>query len=311
MPFDISDCSIVIATYNRSDLLKETLDSLLSHFRSYDHASQPEIIIVDNNSTDETSRVAASYKEKFNTLKTVHETQQGLSHGRNRGISSATRQIIAFLDDDVEVADRWLEELLRPFSNPLTAVVGGRVLPFGYASLPDWLPRRYAFLASVFDPSAEPCQLDSVMGANFAVRRDMFEKVGVFDPSLGRKGTKLLGGEENELFRRIRGAGGAVLYTPHSVVWHKISSKLNREYIYDYAYWLGVSDAYLDKQSKQSRRYLLKYLRSIFFPTLIYPLRYKILSHLLRNPANEAMYNIKQKYAFGYLSSKRELSDLA
>lgn len=295
---------IVIATYNRSTLLGETLASLSHHLKD----RPTNTVVVNNNSNDDTQQVSESFAGELPSLTTLQELQQGLSYARNHGIRATTGDIVVFLDDDVEVHEDWLDELLAPFSDPRVAVVGGKVLPFGMQEFPDWLPREYGFLASVFDPANAVCEIDKVMGANFAVRRSVLEKVGLFDVSLGRKGKKLLGGEEVELFHRIRRAGYKIVYTPLSVVWHKISEKLKREYIEDYAFWLGVSEAVIDKTVVSKAKYLLKMARSVVFPSTVYAIQ----SWLSADDVSSAMrFTIKSNYARGYISHRRAIKDSA
>lgn len=296
---------IVIATYNRSRLLGETLVNLSNHLKGH---SDVGTIIVNNNSSDDTQAVSESFSGQLSSFRTAQELQQGLSYARNHGIQAAAGDIVVFLDDDVEVDENWLDELLTPFSDPDVAVVGGKVLPYGMQEFPDWLPREYGFLASVFDPSDVVCEIDKVMGANFAVRRSVFEKVGLFDVSLGRKGKKLLGGEEVELFHRIRNAGFKIVYTPHSIVWHKISEKLKREYIEDYAYWLGVSEAVIDKNVISQSKHFLKTVRSTIFPWTVYAFQNLLNSG---DVASAMRYTIKRNYARGYLSYANEMVNSA
>lgn len=296
---------IVIATYNRSRLLGETLANLSNHIKERSGVST---LVVNNNSSDDTQAVAESFSGQLSSFRTVQELQQGLSYARNHGIRAATGDVLVFLDDDVEVDENWLDELLAPFSDPGVAVVGGKVLPFGMKEFPDWLPREYGFLASVFDPSDVVCEIDKVMGANFAVRRSVFEKVDMFDVSLGRKGKKLLGGEEVELFHRIKNAGGKIVYTPHSVVWHKISDKLKREYIEDYAYWLGVSEAVIDKNVISQFKHFLKTVRSAIFPWTVYAFQKQLNSG---HVASSMRYTIKRNYARGYLAYAKEMVNSA
>lgn len=298
---------IVIATYNRSGLLAETLSSLANHLKNRTRTGE-SAIVVNNNSSDDTQIVSESFMGMIPSLRCLQESRQGLSYARNHGIQAATGDIVVFIDDDVELHENWLDELLAPFNDPNVAVVGGKVLPFGMQKFPGWLPREYGYLASVFDPTDKLCEIDKVMGANFAVRRTVFEKVGLFDVSLGRKGKKLLGGEEVELFHRIKNAGFKIFYTPHSIVWHKISEKLKREYIEDYAYWLGVSEALIDKTVVSRTKYVLKVIRSVLFPWSVYALQ-KLASG--NDPVGAVRYVIKRNYARGYLSHAQALMDAA
>jgi GT2 family glycosyltransferase len=296
--------TIVIATYNRSRLLAETLESISTYVGDLEQISNYQIIVVNNNSQDDTEAIVSSFLVRMPQLIVIDELKQGLSYARNTGIAYSKGEIVIFLDDDVELEVGWIEQLLLPFTDSSVGVVGGRVMAYGQQGLPDWLPREYNYLASVFDPVDEPCELKKVMGANFAVRKKIFDSVGGFDSRLGRKGNKLLGGEEVELFIRIRNAGYKIFYTPYSTVLHKISIKLNPEYIEDYAYWLGVSEAIIDKTVVSKLKFLLKTIRSVIFPRSFYFLQKIIVA----GPASEMRYTIKKQYAKGYLSYAREFA---
>lgn len=284
--------SIIIATYNRSAMLAETLRSLHSH-----GCGNAEIIVVNNNSQDDTQAVASSFQKLFPRFQLLSETRQGLSFARNCGVAAASGDILVFLDDDVEVGADWLEQLTKPLSDNTIGVVGGKVLPYG-AEVPSWLPREYTYLVSVFDPSDTACDLLMVMGGNSAMRRTVIQKVGLFDPKLGRKGTKLLGGEEVDLFHRIKKAGYRVFYNPEAVIFHKIQNKLNREYIVNYAYWLGVSEANVDKQIVSRLRFVLKFVRSLLFGWSLFPLLYRVAP----SPVGKMRYLIKTRFSLGYLT---------
>lgn len=111
------DVSIVISTYNRCGLLEGALGALLSQTPA---DAAYEILVVDNNSTDQTRSVvqglAMQNQEK---LKYLFEPKQGLSYGRNAGIAAAKAPIIAFTDDDVRVAADWVWRVKGSFeANP-------------------------------------------------------------------------------------------------------------------------------------------------------------------------------------------------
>jgi GT2 family glycosyltransferase len=75
-----------------------------------------------------------------------------------------------------------------------------------------------------------------------AFNREVFNVYGKFAANLGRKGGELLGGEENDLFDRIRDLGERILYTPHAVAYHHIAdSKLTPEHFDKLCYGVGVS----------------------------------------------------------------------
>ena len=114
--------SVIVVTLNRAESLQEALRSLIRQERQPD-----EVIVVDNGSTDNTKEVVLNFKDKLN-IKYVYEVQSGIPYARNAGIRNATKDIIAFIDDDC-VADRnWLKYLEIPFiKDPHIGVVGGEV----------------------------------------------------------------------------------------------------------------------------------------------------------------------------------------
>jgi glucosyl-dolichyl phosphate glucuronosyltransferase len=301
MPVKDAICSIIVATYNRAALLDATLRSLAGHLSKSRLRVRVEVIVVDNNSGDDTTARANALAPLFEKCSVIFEPKQGLSHARNAGLAAATGEFIAFLDDDVEVEDGWLPELLGELEDPDVWVVGGRVIPFGKQSLPDWLPREYAFLVSVFDPSDNSIDIPVVMGGNSVVRRCAFAAAGVFDPDLGRNGNTLLGGEEVEFYHRIRRLGGRIRYTPRATIQHKINDKLRQDYVITYAFCLGISEARIDLRTVSKAKFVLKYIRSITFPWCVYPLLRQFWNPKVA-PLKE---KIKYEYARGYLQFRK------
>lgn len=294
-------CSIILATYNRVTLLSETLESLCQSLAQSKLREQVEVVVVDNNSQDDTSRRANAFQGRLNKLLILHEERQGLSHARNTGISASTGKLIVFLDDDVEVDPGWLEALVDEMSDPNVWIAGGRVKPHGISTLPDWLPHEYSYLVSIFDPSPVAIDMPKVMGGNSITRRDVFDKIGVFDPRLGRRGKKLLGGEEVEFYQRVWSKGGRIRYTPHAVIHHKIQDKLQKSYVIEYAYWLGVSEANIDRLLFGQLKFLAKYFRSLIFPWFVYPIQGKYC----RAPDAAVRFLIKKQFSRGYLDFRR------
>ena len=115
--------SVIIVTFNRADMLAETLSSLTAQLRIPE-----EVIVVDNNSTDTTKHVVESFSGRMN-IRYIFEGIQGTSTARNTGIKNASGDIIAFLDDDCLAQKEWLHYLERPFLRDHSiGVVGGEIL---------------------------------------------------------------------------------------------------------------------------------------------------------------------------------------
>ena len=114
--------SVIIITRNRAESLKDTLTSLVKQSRQPD-----EVIVVDNGSTDNSREITSNFTTRLN-IKYVYEGQRGIPYARNTGIRLATKDIIAFIDDDCLADKNWLKYLEIPFvKDPHVGVVGGEV----------------------------------------------------------------------------------------------------------------------------------------------------------------------------------------
>jgi glycosyltransferase involved in cell wall biosynthesis len=220
------DASIVVCTYNRAESLRDTLRAL--------QALQPalgrtwEVIIVDNNSKDHTKAVVEEAQRAWSLLRYEFEGAQGLSHARNHGIACARGAVILFTDDDVLPESDWLETTLAGLDTYGADACGGYIAPIWESPPPPWLTERfYGFLAVRTDRSDDYEIADDKpppFGANMAFRRHVFDRVGLFDTSRGRKGAVLASGEDGEMFERILAAGMKVVFLGGSRVHHKVES---------------------------------------------------------------------------------------
>jgi len=218
----VPDVSVVISTYNRCERLRHALESLLS--QESDGITW-EVVVVDNNSTDDTPAVVESFGHRFGArLRYVFEPRQGLSFGRNAGIGRAAAPLVAFTDDDVKPTGDWLCRIKRCFDeHPEADFIGGKVLPRWPGVVPAWLtPDHWSPLALVdygdeafiVNPGKPYC----LVGANLAFRRGVFERVGLFEPSLQRVKEGIGSAEDHDMQMRVWRAGGQGLYAPDVVV---------------------------------------------------------------------------------------------
>ena len=240
--------SVVIATYNRARELRGTLGSLAR--------LQPdgawEVIVVDNNSPDDTRAVAEDEAKRFPApLRYLFEPKQGRSPALNTGIAAARGDIILTTDDDVRVPADWLQTAARGLSALQCDYVGGRVLPIWGAPRPRWLPnhggKQWAVVA-LLDYGDQPLEFGArvPLGVNMAFRRSAFETAGGFDPATGRKAGTLLGQEVREWCIRARQAGVRGFYLPDMHLQHIIpAERLNKSYFRRWFYWRGISRALL------------------------------------------------------------------
>jgi glycosyltransferase involved in cell wall biosynthesis len=223
--------SVVIATYNRARLLPGILGVLAS--QEAHPPLQWEIVVVDNNSSDSTRDVVASFSRTTTIpVRYAFEARQGLSSARNRGVQEARGAILAFTDDDVLPAPDWIVQVVAAIDRWGAHGVGGRILPRWEASPPSWITGNWRLLRRLsimdFDQSrllALPLQRNpQVWGANMAFRREVFDRVGGFDPRLGLIGPKLFRSEESDLIDRALRLGLRIAYDPALTVYHRIGS---------------------------------------------------------------------------------------
>ena len=240
--------SVVIATYNRADDLRETLASLAAMRPS----ESWEVIVVDNNSTDETHAIVAAAAIGFPApLRYLLEREQGRSPALNAGIRVASGDIIVTTDDDVRVDADWLDRCGEALDELGCEYIGGRVLPIWGAPRPRWLPnhggKHWAVIA-LLDYGQKPIEFGTrvPLGVNMAFRREAFERAGLLDPQTGRKAGTLLGQEVREWCIRARSAGIRGCYAPDVAVRHVIPApRLTKRYFRRWFYWRGISRALL------------------------------------------------------------------
>jgi len=228
--------SIIVCTYNRHKSLQHTLSCLAAQNTSPELAW--EVIVVDNNSSDRTFEIVQAYQKAqvIPSLRYEFEEKQGLSHARNRGIRSAHGDVVLFTDDDVCAEPDWLHRVLEGMDSYDCDACGGYIAPVWDVPVPPWLTERfYGFLAVRTEengPTFVTEESDMPFGANMAFHRSVFERVGIFDTNLGRKGKVLAGGEEIDLFMRLIASGGNVMYLPQARVHHHIEAfRMKKQYL--------------------------------------------------------------------------------
>lgn len=213
--------SIIIPTYRRARWLRETLATLVA--QDYP-ADRFEIVVVDNNSPDETKAVVAEFAAAKKAPRHVLETRQGANFARNRGVNESTGEILVFGDDDILVRPNWLREMVAPFvadSAGRIASVGGEVVPVFPEGCPDWVRGFHG--PQTLRPDTGPTREGQVpMSANLAFRREALMGIGLFDTSVTREGGKQFSSDENVLTRKLRAAGREIWFVPAAVAQHQM-----------------------------------------------------------------------------------------
>lgn len=229
------DVSVVVCTYNRAALLTRTVESL---FAQKTEAATFEILIVDNNSTDNTPAVVAALQTKSPvTLRYIHEPRQGNAYARNTGVEQAHAPIVAFIDDDVVATENWAETIKTAFNRePEVSFVGGKVLPLWDNDPPSWLTRAHWAPLALLDYGDEEKEIAGQMPlglltANIAFRKEVFADGASFSPSLQRVKDGIGSMEDTEFLMRLCRSGRTGRYLPQLVTWGVIDpERLTKDY---------------------------------------------------------------------------------
>ncbi|MFN2531073.1 MAG: glycosyltransferase [Pyrinomonadaceae bacterium] len=241
--------SIIVATYNRADELEKTLKS----FGSLKVNDSWEVVVVDNNSLDNTQAVVNGCSKDFPVdLRYIFEKEQGRSAALNAGIAAARGEILAITDDDVRVDKDWLTAGGRALEKFGCDYVGGKALPIWGGKRPEWLPNRggkHWGVIALLDYGMDAIEFDAQhvpLGVNMMFLRHAFLRAGNWNNSIGRKAGTLLGQEVREWTQRARSAGLKGFYVPELVVHHVIpADRLTKRYFRRWFYWNGISRAIL------------------------------------------------------------------
>ena len=231
--------SVVVCTYNGVSKIKKCLDALNN--QSLDKEKY-EVVVVNDGSTDDTAKILKKYKFKIVT----NNPNQGLAQSRNNGAYIASGDILAFTDDDCIPNTKWLENILIKYKNKKVDAVGGKIIPYKTDST---LLKFYAennplaHLTFKFDESSgvfytiseyikrsfslrslpnKSVPLRMIVGANMSMRRNIFELVGGFDPTIK------FGGEEEDLWKRLLQINpvATLLYEPKAIIKHDYEDKI-------------------------------------------------------------------------------------
>ena len=257
------DLSVVLTTFQRPELLAETLAS----FEQLDvDGLRWEVLVVDNTGGDAGTRAVAERFAARLPLRLLLEPARGMNRARNRAIDHAQGALVVFTDDDVAPQPDWLTELRRGVERwPKTQVFGGRVLPCwpadGRAPAPHALSEN-AYAIADWNLSEGPYSAHRVFGHNMAYRASVFEGGRRFDPRFGPDGTDTyITGAETSLNVELERTGAPPVYLPRAVVHHRVRrEQLQPAWLYKRAFRLGRWEAHLAGLSRRPWRPLLRLL---------------------------------------------------
>ncbi len=201
----MNTCSIIIASYNEAINLKKCLDSI---FKLELTVHDLEIIVIDNNSTDNTASMIKEYPQ----VVYLKEEKQGAAFARNTGIRYASGDILVFLDADTTVHKNWLHNLLSPFDNASIGAVGGGIFPFKENNIISQYLGISLFMR--YPRYGHPGKVRGFPSCNLAVRKDLASSG--FDTE-----TFTIYGEDKDLCLKVINAGFTVWFAPDAIVYHQ------------------------------------------------------------------------------------------
>lgn len=220
--------SIVLCTYNNADSLAITLEQIAR--QSIPASSAIEVILVDNNSPDNTAVVSQQIIDKSPvTIRYFFEGRQGLSYARNTGVENARGQYILFTDDDAEIPDTWITGYLQKIDSLKPDCLYSKINIIWDRPTPWWYTQRFRPYFVGLDYGDQVIDVNDIsrefFGKNFCLKRELIIELGGFDPALGRSGTRLIAGEETLIYRKLIQQGKKVIYFPDSPVGHRLKER--------------------------------------------------------------------------------------
>ncbi|OPX76916.1 MAG: Glycosyltransferase AglG [Methanosaeta sp. PtaB.Bin018] len=260
--------SVIVCTYSL-DLLPDTV-ACINSLVELSYESKEILLVMDRN-----DRLFQALRSSVPpSVKILINERPGLSEARNTGISHAKGDILVFIDDDA-IADRdYLSNLVKNYEDEMVIGVGGKILPKERPSYPEELYWIGGFTYKGYPE--ERCSVRNVHGCNMSFRRDVFDKVGLFDTKLGRIGRKLVTAEETEFCMRALSAfpNCKIVYDPLAVVHHKNHRyRQSFRYLIKRAYYEGQSKANIERMYNKSKlsteNSYLGYLLKIAIPMRI------------------------------------------
>ena len=261
--------SIIFATYNRNDLLVQTLQGLVN----MDTAGLDwEVILADNAGNEETASISKSFSSSL-PLKYIIEKAPGKNNALNTALEHASGDLLIFTDDDVIPDSKWIKALVDATGRWKTAdLFGGRILPKfpdGMAAPPidDAVFLRLAYVIADWDLPEGEHPAGKIWGPNMMVRRRVFDRGLRFNPNIGPTGTSYVMGSETEFLLRASGAGHTAVYVPSAMVYHQIRPvQLTHSWIYGRAFRVGRGLAYNNnsKPVLKIRKWMLREFANLF-----------------------------------------------
>lgn len=305
--------SIIIPTYNRAKMLGLTIESFVGQNYSKD---KYEIIIADNNSTDNTKEIIEKWIEKSPVpIKYLFEPRQGVHYARNNAAHHAKGEILYYTDDDMIADKNLLSEIIKPFMmDEKIATVTGRILPKWEIPPPKWI-LDYCIngFLSLNDPNEDfiisKCDCN-IYSCHQAIKRNVLFEAGGFNPE--NTAGEWIGDGETGLNIKIKDLGYKFAYNGESIIYHMIPpSRMTQKYLNKRRANQGNCDSYTEykKYRYSEARLIMKiisHLKNYFARTIKGVLKFILGKPSWRLNLSESFYFLNRiKYNFRLINDKK------
>jgi glycosyltransferase involved in cell wall biosynthesis len=303
------DITLLVCTYNRAADLRELLESALAQGTGSE--VKYEVLVVDNNSTDDTRVVVESFINKgHENLRYIFEARQGKSHALNAGIAAVRGWAYVITDDDFILPPDWVKNIYEAFcTNPDVSFVSGKVLPLWQGEQPSWLTREHWSAIAMADYGQESFIADDnnqICLLACAFRLADVQAVGGYHDDLGPQKNRTGATEDLELLLRLWKSGRKGLYVPHISFKHKVTAdRLTKDYHRRWHRDHGRSYAVMrTEETERSSMRLFDVPGHMYRAAVVNALRW--LGCMLRGKLDEAfLYETQLRFFGGFLSKRR------
>ena len=224
--------SIIVPAYNAQSTISECIQSLLDQDYPKD---KYEIIIIDNNSKDETENIIKKFP---GVIYLLEDNVQSAGYARNTGIKNASHDILAFTDSDCIAEKNWLKEGIKYFKDETIGGIGGKIKVYNPQTYIEHYQERTDAIFHAVSREAHEAKIARLATANAFFRKDIFDKVGLFDSAYGCEDTDLC-------WKMLRKTNYSLAYNPDAVVYHKHRSSLKELWTQFSKYGYGNAILYI------------------------------------------------------------------
>lgn len=225
--------TVVIPTYNRSNILAICLESLAQQTLT---AAQYAVIIADNNSSDNTQEIAQRYAKKYNNFQYIVEKRLGVSNVKNSALRYIQSVYVVYLDDDAKVEPNWLTTAYKVITDHAPAIFGGPVYPYHLQKPPPWFKDVYGTFESV--KKSGWYKDVYISESNTFMHTDIIRALNGFNTKLGVIGTSRRFHEGTEMVNTFYAQNKKIYFCTDLKIFHLINRKK-----YNPFYFLSISFA--------------------------------------------------------------------